>query len=176
VRHLADFLFISAQLSEDVSPPSAECGFLRHLLLCYQHHRAEKRHVYFKPWRNRCHLAQHYILQVQPPRPCMLLVRPRSAQGTLTVRDLDRACALTAPWHSKAGGFALSTLNILTNKGMAVNSITLGQILFRIIIAFIWTPGYMNMTLDTNMHWNAEKEYCPLTVSWPWAFTCVNRA
>ena len=144
--------------------------------LCYQHHRAGKHHLFFKPWRNIPHLAQQYILQVQPPRHCMLLVRSHPAHGTLTVTNLCRQCALNAPWHSNAGDFALRMFRILPNKGVTVNSITLRQIYFRRILAFIWGPRFMIMTVGTNMHWNAEKECCPLTVSCPSAFTCVNRA
>jgi hypothetical protein len=98
---------------------STECGtwLLKTPSLCYQYHRAETHHVFSKLWRNRHHLAQQYILQVKPPKPCMLMVHSHSAQGTFTVRDLGRACALNAPWYSNAGDFALGMLRILTNKG-----------------------------------------------------------
>jgi hypothetical protein len=157
---------------------STECGtwLLKTPSLCYQHHRAGKHHVFFKPWKNIRHLAEQYIVQVQPPRTFMLLVRSHSAHGTLTVRDLCRQSSRNASWHRNAGELALNMHSILTNKGMTVNSITLGQIYFRRILAFIWGPRYMIMAVGTNMHWNAEKECCHLTAGWPRAFTCVNRA
>ena len=49
---------------------STECGtwLLKTPSLCYQHHRAGKHNIFFKPLRNIRHLVQQYILQVQSPR------------------------------------------------------------------------------------------------------------
>jgi hypothetical protein len=66
---------------------STECGtwLLKTPSSCSQNNGAETHHVFCKLWINRHHLAQQYILQVQP----------LYAIGTLTGRDLGRACVIT---------------------------------------------------------------------------------
>jgi hypothetical protein len=78
-----------------------ECGtWLLKTPSCYQHHRAGKHHIFFKPWRNIRHLAQQYIFQMQPPRPSMLLTRSHSLKASVR----SGMCAENAHWTLRGTG------------------------------------------------------------------------